>query len=132
IALGDFEYMDRASRLGAVAVAWSTLAHFYPFHDVASTNWPSHLAAALERAAGSTDSAALLRTLQSLTVPLRDNHATIRSERLPRSGILPLMMRRFGNEIVTVGVLAPYADLLPVGSRINKLNGVDALSLYEE
>lgn len=71
-----FTANDRASRLAAVALAWSLFDQFYPYFDVVKTDWPAALAVALRAAATDRDADAFQRTLQRLVAALHDGHGS--------------------------------------------------------
>ena len=73
-----FTVTDRATRLADVALAWSLLTHFYPYFDVAHTDWPGALDAALRSAATDADGDAFRATLQRLMSALHDGHGFVR------------------------------------------------------
>ena len=73
-----FTANDRATRLADVALAWSLLAHFYPYFDVVHTDWPRALVAALRSAATDADGDAFRATLQRLMAALHDGHGFVR------------------------------------------------------
>ncbi len=78
LVMERFSANDRATRLASVALAWSLLAHFYPYFDVAHTDWPAALDAALRSAAIDIDGDAFRATLQRLMVALHDGHGFVR------------------------------------------------------
>ena len=78
LVMERFTANDRATRLADVALAWSLLAHFYPYFDVVHTDWPAALDAALRSAATDADGDAFRATLQRLLAALHDGHGFVR------------------------------------------------------
>jgi C-terminal processing protease CtpA/Prc len=72
-----FSANDRATRLGAVALAWNVFQHFYPYFDVAQTDWNAALKETLQRAATDPDARAFGQTLKRLVAALRDGHGRV-------------------------------------------------------
>jgi hypothetical protein len=68
---------DRATRLGAVMLAWTILQHFYPYFDVIESDWDAALRAALRSAAADEDDAAFAGTLRRLIAQLQDGHGMV-------------------------------------------------------
>ena len=68
---------DRATRLTAVIIGWNVLQHFYPYFDVAGTDWMPELPAGLRKAAVDDGPAALLATLRRMIHDLHDGHGSV-------------------------------------------------------
>jgi C-terminal processing protease CtpA/Prc len=78
LVMERFSANDRATRLADIALAWSLLAHFYPYFDVVHTDWPAALDTALRSAATDADGDAFRATLQRLMAALHDGHGFVR------------------------------------------------------
>jgi hypothetical protein len=68
---------DRATRLAAVALGWNVLRHFYPYFDVAKSDWSAALRGALESAATDRDERMFLTTLRRMVAALNDGHGGV-------------------------------------------------------
>lgn len=68
---------DRATRLAAVAILWTSLQHFYPYFDVVSTSWNTELRGALRSAAEDRDQCEFNHTLQRMVAALHDGHGQV-------------------------------------------------------
>jgi hypothetical protein len=68
---------DRTTRLAAIIISWNVFQHFYPYFDVVQTDWMASLSTLLSEAAEDEDVQAFHRTLQKMTVALRDGHGYI-------------------------------------------------------
>lgn len=69
-----FALKDRATRLADVALLWMIPEHFYPYHELAHTEWNAALGTALTAAATDSNGTAFDRTLQTLVAALHDGH----------------------------------------------------------
>lgn len=121
---------DRATRLGAVATAWVTLDHFYPYFDDLGIDWTEMLPAALQEAATAASSAELHGVLGRLVAALEDDHARVTHAAAPIDGILPISVRQLDGVVVVTGGLVGYRDLVPVGSEILEIDGVPAAEAF--
>ncbi len=68
---------DRTTRLAAIIISWNVFQHFYPYFDIVRTDWMASLSTLLSEAAEDKDVYAFHRTLQRMTVALRDGHGSI-------------------------------------------------------
>jgi hypothetical protein len=72
------------------------------------------------------------KALSRLVAKLHDNHARAMHPDLEPNGVLPIALRRFGDQVVIVGVLDGYVTPLPVGAEVTAFGGVPALQAYDE
>jgi hypothetical protein len=68
---------NRSVRLAAVIIAWNVLQHFYPYFDVAQSDWPQALIAALKSAATDDGPVQFLSTLRRMMAALHDGHGRV-------------------------------------------------------
>jgi hypothetical protein len=94
---------DRATRLGAVVIAWNVFQHFYPYFDVVQADWPASLRAALTSAAEDTEGS-FDSTLRKLVADLHDGHGGVNSGRGAGRGVLPVAWDWIGGELVITEV----------------------------
>lgn len=85
-----------ARRLADVVVAWSVFQHFYPYFDLAGTDWNAALSEALAGTldAGSDD--AQCRVLRRLVAGLRDGHGYVGCDGLAPQGFTPFTVAVVG------------------------------------
>jgi C-terminal processing protease CtpA/Prc len=76
---------DRATRLADVVLAWNVFQHFYPYFDVAGTDWPAVLRSSLRDAATAPDSTAFGDVLRRLVAALQDGHGQVSSSKSGQS-----------------------------------------------
>ena len=144
---------DPALRLAAVAAAWGTLSVFHPYLQDQRIDWSAALEPALAEAAAAGDDAETHVALRHLLAALRDGHASLRHPTEPfrnvlpgamyrllwklrdepsrTPGLLPIALRRFGDQIVVTGGTPDQRPRVPLGSRLIAIDGVPALAAYD-
>jgi hypothetical protein len=127
-----FAMTDLESRLATIISAWGVASLFYPDFRDQQIDWAAELPRALSDAAAASSARQLHAALARLTAKLRDNHATVVHPALPINGILPVMLRRFGHELIVMGAVAEYIKALPVGAQITHIDGVPAGQAYDD
>ncbi|HYG64751.1 MAG TPA: hypothetical protein VEL74_19380 [Thermoanaerobaculia bacterium] len=126
---------DRATRLAAVALAWSALEHFYPFFEETGTDWNGALRRALTSAATDPGDAAFIRTLQRLVAALQDGQARVAGPAIPQRFLLPILWDWIEGRLVVTAVLPKKAGEIVPGDVILSLDGrpaEEALAAAEE
>lgn len=114
---------DRATRLAAVAMAWSALAHFYPYFEETGADWNGALRRALTTAATDAGDATFARTLQRLVAALQDGQARIAGPAMPQRFRLPLLWDWIEGQLVVTAVLPEKAGRVAPGDVILSLDG---------
>lgn len=116
---------DRSTRLAAVALAWTTAQHFYPYFDAVDTDWPRALATALSAAATDTGEHEFLRTLERLVAALHDGHGGVsRTEAEQPATQLPLAWAMIEGKLVITRVLPEAAATgLAPGNVVLEIDG---------
>jgi len=115
---------DRSTRLAAVVVTWNLFQHFYPYFDVARTDWRGALEPALARAAEDGDDLQFLDTLRRLVARSNDGHGGVAYASSPR-GPLPLSWAWIEDALV-VTEAGPEAGAAREGDVILQINGAPA------
>ncbi|MBL8761052.1 MAG: hypothetical protein JNL50_07080 [Phycisphaerae bacterium] len=123
---------ERGVRFAALVEAWNTLNHFYPYFDVAETDWVAALPAALDKAATDATPEAFWRTLAMMHAKIRDGHGWTGGP-----GAFMVMPRPYssewvGEEIVVRRVSDSVADRLWPGDVIESIDGRPIEELYKE
>lgn len=113
---------DRATRLADIALAWPIFQHFYPYFDVAKTDWPAQLREALNRAARDPDDTAFRETLRRMVASLKDGHGNV-NYGIPR--YLPLSWELVEHQLVITGVAAGQGGGLRRGDVVLRIGGRD-------
>ena len=65
-------------RLADIIISWNIFQHFYPYFDIAKTNWADDLTIALTDAYHDKSAVDFLQTLQKFTAKLKDGHVRVR------------------------------------------------------
>lgn len=126
-----FSIQDRATRLADVALAWNVLQHFYPYFDVARTDWLQVLPAALTTAATDTDEAAFLKTLRRMVAGLRDGHGNVFHAASAASNRFypPFLAAYAEDKLVVLESMGKVAGGLQRGDVIRKIDGKAAATV---
>jgi hypothetical protein len=122
----------RSLRLAAVAATWGALSIFDPFLQDSHIDWLAALAPALDEAGRARDDAGVRLALRHLLAVLQDGHARVSDPTAPSNGILPIALRRFGDQIiVTGGIAEPLSGIAP-GSELVAIDGIPAGAAYDQ
>lgn len=124
--------LNRSTRLAGVAIAWGVMQHFYPYFDVANTDWKAALPAALEQASRDKDELAYLSTLRELIAKLNDGHGSVHHSSLRMEPVLPLAVQWAGEYLVVVGKGGSVPDSINVGDSIVSIDGKPVEDCYRE
>ncbi len=122
---------DRATRIGAVIIAWNVLQHFYPYFDVVDVDWPAELKTALRAAGTDRDEAAFLRTLRRLVAAIDDGHGYVQHSSVQGRANLPVIWRMIGDTLVVTAVDAAVTGV-SVGDEIVAIDGKPVLQSLRE
>lgn len=112
---------DRAVRLADVIIAWNVFEHFYPYFDVAKTDWSAVLPKSLEAAATDQDATAFRGTLSRMVVELHDGHGAVFKGGATAS--LPLQWDWIEGKLVITAVGAPAEGSLVRGDAVTMIDG---------
>lgn len=130
-AQAHFTLNDLALRISTVSAAWGTLSVFYPYFEDQHLDWPAALPDALVEAAGAGSPFDVYGALSHLVAKLQDNHVKVSHPGMSTAGALPLVFRKFGDQVVVTGGLRQYMTSIAIGSELVELDGVPALGAYE-
>jgi Peptidase family S41 len=112
---------DRAVRLADVVIAWNIFEHFYPYFDMARTDWQAVLPRSLEAAANDKDAAAFQDTLNRLVAALHDGHGGV--YRGGFTATLPLAWDWVEGKLVITAVGSAAEGQIARGDAVTKING---------
>jgi len=120
---------DRATRLAAVVIAWSTMQHFYPYFDVIGSDWAQVLPRSLGSAATDADAQAFGVTMRRLGAALEDGHVRIGGLPETRFAALPLAWDVVEETlVVTAGPAADEVASIHLGDVVTAIDGEPALA----
>jgi C-terminal processing protease CtpA/Prc len=114
---------DRATRLANVILAWNVFQHFYPYFDVAQTDWPVELQQTLTEAAEDTDERAFLQTLRKLVAAARDGHGGVYSTAITANAFPPFGWDWVDRDLVITAVAGHRQSDLKPGDRVIEIGG---------
>ena len=93
---------DRATRLAAVVVAWNVLQHFYPYFDVAGTDWSDTLRTTLAAAAEDVNADAFSITLRRMVAALHDGHGRVAGPGIQAPYVPPVIWTSVEGRVVAL------------------------------
>jgi C-terminal processing protease CtpA/Prc len=114
---------DRGTRLGAVIIAWNVFQHFYPYFDVAVTDWRSELPKALRSAATDAGPVEFHNTLRRLVAALKDGHGNVFAPDAAPILNPPLTMDWIEDQLILTRVQPGHSQRVKPGDRILKIDG---------
>ncbi|HEY1339951.1 MAG TPA: S41 family peptidase [Bryobacteraceae bacterium] len=112
---------DRATRLADVVIAWNVFQHFYPYFDVAKTDWPAVLPVTLKEAAVDKDGSAFHITLEKLVAELKDGHGRVGFNGQRQMGRAPISAAWIEGKYIVTDSAAP--DRIKPGDEIVAIDG---------
>jgi hypothetical protein len=112
---------DRAVRLADVIIAWNVFEHFYPYFDVAKTDWSAVLPTSLQTAATDKDATAFKDTLSRLVAQLHDGHGGVFKG--GATAALPLQWDWIEGKLVITAVGSSAEGQLSRGDAVTKIEG---------
>ena len=115
-----FSADDRATRIADVSIAWNIFKHFYPYFDVAGTDWNSVLPVALREAATAKDGEEFLTTLRKMVAELKDGHGRVMFNGMKPLGRAPLTASWIENKYI---VTASADERVKPGDEIVAIDG---------
>jgi len=124
-----FSADDRATRIADVIISWNVFRHFYPYFDIAKTDWDAILPGALREAASDKNGAEFHTTLLKMVVALKDGHGRVTYSAARMQGHAPVIAAWIENKYIVTW--SSSADLKP-GDEIVAINGRPAAAVLEE
>lgn len=122
---------DRATRLAAVCVGWSTLRHFYPYFDVVPPEWDGALEPALRKAARDKGAPEFWRTLALMHAHLHDGHGWVGGPGAPSHAPRDFEWTWVGDSLVVSAADAEKSVLRP-GDVVLSIDGRSVADLYAD
>ena len=123
---------DLSMRLATISAAWSVLSIYAPYFADQHIDWRAALPGALREAANARSPAETYVALAHLLAQAHDDHISIKHPAAPRNGVLPVMVRRFGDKLIVIGGLPAYLGEVPIGSEVLAVQGAPALEAFTQ
>lgn len=130
LAAGNLDADYESVRLADVIIAWNVFQHFYPYFDVAGTDWDEELTAALRGALEDSGEAEFFYTLSRMVASLRDGHGNVFHREFSQKAGFPVRVEWIENRVVVTASDDP--ELFQRGDIILKVDGVPAKRILEE
>ncbi|MFC6996354.1 S41 family peptidase [Rufibacter roseus] len=131
IPFSDLNGSNLYTRLGDVTIAWNIFQHFYPYFDIAKTNWQQELHDALTKAYSDKTAVDFQQTLQLLTAKLQDGHVGVGQPANKANYQPPFLWEWVENKLVITGVLAPSLPFAK-GDIVTQINGESPEDYFAE
>jgi hypothetical protein len=124
-----FSADDRATRIADVIISWNVFRHFYPYFDIAKTDWGAILPGALREAAAAKNGEEFQTALRKMVVALKDGHGRVIYSAAKVQGHAPVIAAWIENKYIVTWSASP--DLKP-GDEIVAINGRPTAAVLEE
>ncbi|WP_316826486.1 S41 family peptidase [Pedobacter miscanthi] len=121
---------DLYFRLGNTINTWNVFQHFFPYFDVAKTNWGNDLNRAISDCYQDKNDLDYAKTLKKLTAKLKDGHINVWSTSSSKNQYLPpITWKWLENNLVVTGVMDSTLKLRK-GDVVEKINGEDVKAYF--
>jgi C-terminal processing protease CtpA/Prc len=118
-------------RLADIIISWNVFQHFYPYFDIAKTNWADDLTIALTDAYHDKSAVDFLRTLQKFTAKLKDGHVRVMCNSLTGDYYyLPFNWEWLENKLVITRILSDTVQVHR-GDIVTRINGIAAEEYFK-
>ncbi len=123
---------DLYTRLGNIIITWNIFQHFYPYFDVAKTDWEKNLEVALQNSYTDKTAHDHLKTLERFTAHLKDGHVYVSSPlTLQESFAPPIQWEWIENKLVITSVLSSGLFDISPGTIVSSVNGISPQKWFE-
>ncbi|MES2730166.1 MAG: S41 family peptidase [Bacteroidota bacterium] len=122
---------NRHLRLADVLITWNIFQHFYPYFDVAKTDWKGDLTEAIKASYPDQSAYDFLQHLRKFTAKLKDGHIWVIAPAESEQMRLPIEWEWIENQLVITRVLD---DSLPVkrGDIVTMINGQSPKQYFQD
>jgi len=115
--------------LGSIVISWSTLQHFFPYHDELDINWENALTTAIGEVYTASNGKEYGQVLKKMNAKLRDGHLSIKTPYERNQFFLPLYWEWKDSQLVISRVLSENLPLQR-GDIIKKIEGEKARAYF--
>ena len=122
---------DLYTRLGDIAITWNIFQHFYPYFDIAKTDWQQDLRDALSRAYTDQTAIDFQRNLQQLTAKLKDGHIRVAAGESKATYQPPIEWEWIEGKLVITDVLDASTPLSK-GDIVTGIDGISAEAFFAD
>lgn len=111
-------------RLGNLINTWNIFQHFFPYFDIAKTDWNEDLKSSLKEAYQTQDGNGYNDLLKRLTAKLKDGHIGVRYTGSNLQYYPPITWKFAGDDLVITAVIDNSLNL-KIGDVVKQINGED-------
>ncbi len=115
---------DLYFRLGNLINTWNVFQHFYPYFDVAKTDWNEDLRIAIKESYETKSINSYTEILQRLTAKLKDGHISVRYAGSNNYYFAPIAWKFVGEDLVITSNLDTTLKIKR-GEVVKKINGIE-------
>ncbi|WP_113651487.1 S41 family peptidase [Pedobacter namyangjuensis] len=126
-----FKTSDSYFKLGNIINIWNVFQHFYPYFDVAKTDWNQDLKQALHESYKTKDADAYFNVLTKLTAKLKDGHIHSSYPENKNFYMPPIAWKWVGKDLLITSVLDSKLSLKK-GDVVKKINGLDVATHFKK
>ncbi|MCC9167344.1 S41 family peptidase [Pontibacter harenae] len=130
IPAADLKGANLYTRLGDITITWNIFQHFYPYFEIANTDWHQDLRDAIARAYTDQTTVDFQKNLQKLTAKLQDGHVRVVSTDNKATYRPPITWEWVENKLVITNVLDANLPLAK-GDIVTNINGTTPEVLFE-
>ncbi|MBD1397318.1 peptidase S41 [Pontibacter sp. JH31] len=122
IPASDINGANLYTRLGNTAITWNVFQHFYPYFDIAKTDWHRDLRQALASAYTDQTATDFQKTLQLLTAKLKDGHVWVTTPENKATHLPPIAWEWVEDKLA---ITAVYDEAIPLtrGDIVTSIDG---------
>jgi C-terminal processing protease CtpA/Prc len=114
--------MSLPLRLGDVIITWNVFQHFFPYFDIAKTDWEKELEIALEKCYADKNENDFKITLEEFTAPLKDGHISVMGGFYDM--YLPPIYWEFIEQKLVITKVLDNSTGLNTGDIVTEINGI--------
>lgn len=118
-------------RLGNIINIWNVLQHFYPYFDVAKTNWDDDLKLAIKENYSIKDANSYADLLKRLTAKVKDGHINIWDKGNNVQYFPPIAWKWAGKDLVITSIMDSTLKMKK-GDIVKRINGEEPSKYFDK